>query len=81
MITLKINGRNYEFREGTTVAAAVLASGAAGFRRSVTGELRSAVCGMGICFECRARINGIPHQRTCMVEGEDGMEVETDAAD
>jgi succinate dehydrogenase/fumarate reductase-like Fe-S protein len=27
-------------------------------RTSVSGEPRSAVCGMGICQECRAQVNG-----------------------
>ena len=36
-------------------------------RISVTGEPRAALCGMGICFECRAVVNGIPHRRTCQI--------------
>lgn len=50
-----------------------------GFRRSVRGELRGPLCGMGICFECRATVNGHPHVRTCMTTCRDGMVVLTDA--
>lgn len=39
-----------------------LNSGATALRRSVSGEARSALCGMGTCHECRDR-NGA---RTCM---------------
>ena len=75
-ITLTINGRWCEALEGTTVAAAIMNAGAA-CRTSVTGELRGPLCGMGICFECRAIVNGKPHQRTCQMFCEAGMEVNT----
>ncbi|HEY4962870.1 MAG TPA: 2Fe-2S iron-sulfur cluster-binding protein [Terriglobales bacterium] len=47
-------------------------------RRSVSGEPRGALCGMGICFECRVSINGRPHCRSCQILCEPGMEVNTD---
>jgi len=47
-------------------------------RFSVTGERRLAFCGMGICFECRAVVDGIPHRRTCQILCEEDMTVETD---
>ncbi len=37
------------------------------FRTSVTGEPRAPLCGMGVCMECRATVDGVPHQRTCQV--------------
>ena len=64
---------------GTTVAAAVMASGESAFRRSVTGEPRGPLCGMGICFECRVTIDGVPHSRSCQTPCVEGMEVRTDA--
>jgi hypothetical protein len=45
------------------------------FRRSVSGEPRSALCAMGICEECRATVNGVPHVRTCQRIVASGMEV------
>ncbi len=70
MITLTVNGRAVEVPEGTTVAAAVMRAEAAGFR---------ALCGMGICFECRVTLNGRAYQRTCQKLCEPDMEVRTDA--
>jgi sarcosine oxidase subunit alpha len=32
---------------------------------------------MGICFECRAVVDGIQQQRTCQILCRDGMTVET----
>jgi sarcosine oxidase subunit alpha len=77
LITLTINKSAITVDEGTTVAAAILNAGVKGFRTSVTGESRGAVCGMGVCFECRVTIDGIRHQRSCNVIAADGMEVVT----
>jgi predicted molibdopterin-dependent oxidoreductase YjgC len=79
LIKLIINNRPVEAEDGTTVAAAVYASGIDVFRRSVTGKARGPLCGMGICFECRVTIDGVKHERSCNVLVRDGMEVVTDA--
>lgn len=76
-VTLTIDGREVRVKAGTTVAAAVLLNRPT-FRRSVRGEPRGPVCGMGICFECRAVVNGRPQQRTCQLLCEAGMVVKTD---
>ena len=74
---IHLNGRSTRVHAGMTVAAAILEAGSAS-RRSVRSEPRQPLCGMGICFECRARVNGIPHSRTCQILCESGMEVTTD---
>lgn len=65
-------------REGSTVAAAILKTGLTTLRRSVTGEARGPVCGMGICYECRATIDGEAQRLTCQTLCRHGMEVRTD---
>ena len=75
-LIVRVNGAPVTVPSGTTVAAAILMTGAP-IRRSVTGEPRGPLCGMGICFECRATIDGIRHQRTCQVVCTQGMEVHT----
>ena len=77
-ITLSVNGRSITVPEGSMVSAAVAISGATMFRRSVRGEARAPLCGMGICFECRVTINGQPHARSCQIVCRDGMDVRTD---
>jgi D-hydroxyproline dehydrogenase subunit gamma len=77
-VRLKINGNNVGAAAGTTVAAAVMNAGAASFRISVQGEPRGPLCGMGICFECRLRIDGRSQQKSCQVVCADGMVVETE---
>lgn len=76
-LTIFVNGRAVEAREGTTVAAALLNAGVPGFRRSVEGEMRGPVCGMGVCMECRVTIDGEAQVRSCQRLCRDGMEVET----
>jgi len=80
-VRLRINGVEVEVPEGTTVAAAVLMAGHDVFRRSVSGEGRGPLCGMGICFECRVTISGQVHRRSCQTPCRWGMDVITDDFD
>jgi sarcosine oxidase subunit alpha len=73
-ISLRVNGRELCVREGTSVAAAILMVGEPS-RVSVQGEPRTPFCGMGICMECRATVNGIHQQQTCQMLCEAEMEV------
>lgn len=78
MITLSVNGKSVTVVEGSAVSAAVMQAGVESFRRSVTGEKRAPLCGMGICFECRVSIDGQAHCRSCQILCENGMDVRTD---
>jgi D-hydroxyproline dehydrogenase subunit gamma len=77
-IQLRVNGKTVSVAAGSVVAAAVAMAGQTRFRRSVRGEARGTLCGMGICMECRVTINGQPHARSCQTMCEEGMEVRTD---
>ncbi|MBP8303465.1 MAG: (2Fe-2S)-binding protein [Phycisphaerae bacterium] len=77
-VTIHVNGRPVQVPGGTVVAAALALAGEPRFRRSVRGEARTPLCGMGVCFECRVTINGRPHCRSCQTLCEEGMEVRTD---
>ena len=78
-LSLKINERTIVVRSGTSVASAILIALGPIVRRSVSGEPRGPLCGMGVCFECRATIDGRSHRRTCQVLCKNGMEILTDA--
>ncbi len=75
-ISILVNGRPVVVPRGVTVSAALLLAGVP-CRLSVDGQPRFALCGMGICFECRAVVDGIPHQRTCQLVCRPAMAVET----
>ena len=73
-----VNGRPLDVHYGTLVAVAVYLAGETSFRRSVTGEPRAPLCGMGICQECRVRVDGVAHVKSCQILCDDGMRIETD---
>jgi succinate dehydrogenase/fumarate reductase-like Fe-S protein len=57
-VLVHVNGRHVTVACGTTVAAALALAAQGAARTSVTGEPRAPVCGMGICQECRVRVDG-----------------------
>ena len=76
-VKLRIDGVDHTVPGGTTVAVAIARAGGR-FRRSVSGEPRAPLCGMGICYECRVTVDGARHQLACLVLCRDGMEVRGD---
>ena len=71
-----LNGIAVRVPPGTMASAVFLNSGVPS-RVSVSGERRAALCGMGICFECRAIVDGSPHRRTCQLVCREGMRLES----
>ncbi len=76
-VLIMIDGAEHWAVPGTTVAAALLNSGVRTFRGSVSGEARAPLCGMGICFECRVKVDGTENVRSCLEMIKEGMEIET----
>jgi D-hydroxyproline dehydrogenase subunit gamma len=76
-VRLTVNGREVRVPAGTIVAAAIANAGVGMYRRSVQGEPRAPLCGMGICFECRVTIDGRAHCLSCQTVCEEGMMVVT----
>jgi predicted molibdopterin-dependent oxidoreductase YjgC len=76
-VEIVVNGRMVMVDAGSTVAAALLSAGDFTFRISSTGEPRGALCGMGVCYECRATIDGVEQRRSCLVRVRPGMRVDT----
>jgi sarcosine oxidase subunit alpha len=77
-VTLSVNGKPVTVPAGAMVSTAIAAAGVDLFRRSVTGQPRGPLCGMGICFECRVTAGGRQHVRSCQTPCAPGMEVSTD---
>jgi D-hydroxyproline dehydrogenase subunit gamma len=76
-VSVSVNGARVDVAAGSSVAVAMMIAGES-CRRSVSGEPRGPLCGMGICFECRAEIDGVPHRRSCQIACEPGMKIRTD---
>jgi len=75
-VRLEVDGVPISVPDGANVAAAV-ARATSAFRRGVGGDPRGPLCGIGVCFECRVRIDARAHQRACMVLARPGMQVQT----
>lgn len=75
-VTVFVNGEQVTLPRGSMLVAALLKTGTS-CRISQSGEPRTGVCGMGICFECRAIVDGVPQRRTCQIVCKEGMAVET----
>lgn len=74
---LRVDGRELVVPADVSVVAALITAGVVAVRRSVTGELRGPLCGMGVCQECRVTIDGAAHRRACMETVRPGMDIQT----
>jgi len=85
-VSVTVDGQTVQVESGSSVVAAIAqatkAAGPGGLvtRRSVTGELRGPLCGMGICQECRVTIDGSPHRLACQTLCTQGMTIATGKA-
>lgn len=59
MIDIFINTEKFSVQEGSTLAAALYQTPLFYHRVSVKGQPRAAFCGMGVCQECRMRVDGV----------------------
>ncbi len=78
-IRIKVNNSPIKVPAGTIVAAALAYAGVTQFRRSLIGQPRGPLCGMGICMECRVTISGQANCRSCQILCEENMEIVSDA--
>lgn len=77
LVQIVVNGALLQVPAGTSVAAALAQQTPGTTRTSVTGEARAPLCGMGVCHECRVRIQGrirLACQTVCI----EGMWIYTD---
>ncbi|MDR6888506.1 MULTISPECIES: (2Fe-2S)-binding protein [Variovorax] len=78
-ISLRIDGGVVRVKAGSSVAAALRVAGGMGIARSsVSGQARAPFCGMGVCQECRVRVDG-RRMLACQTVCAEGMQVETTA--
>jgi len=77
LIGILIDGAGFQVLPFTTVAAAIALHGNRVSRRSVTGQARNVLCGMGVCQECGVTIDGHAHVLGCQTLCCEGMLIET----
>jgi len=76
------NGEEIEAQAGQTIAGILLANGVRTLRTTPgTGRPRGLFCGIGVCFDCLVRVNGVPDVRACqrVVADEDDIRSQSGA--
>jgi len=74
-LNVTLNGESLWVPEGVNVAAALSLSGEDSCRVSVSGQVRTPFCGMGVCQECRVTVNGL-RRLACQTLCQPGMQIE-----
>ena len=74
---IEVDGESLLAYSGQTIAEALLANGLRTLRMTQKQGSRGVYCGMGICYECRMVVNGIPNVRTCMTLATPGCRIAT----
>lgn len=72
---ITVDGEEVEARPGQTVAGVLLGKSVRAWRTTRSaGRPRGLFCGIGVCFDCLVRVNGVPDVRACqrlVAEGDD----------
>ncbi|MHA6691391.1 (2Fe-2S)-binding protein [Devosia sp. A449] len=77
-VRIHIDDRLVEMQASDSVAAALLLAGLTTVRTTlVSGAPRAPYCMMGVCFECLVTIDGVANRQACMVDVQEGMQVQT----
>jgi len=75
-IPVEVEDRTILVPAGASAAAAVLMAGLSSIRDTPVGaNERAPYCMMGVCFDCRAEIDGVPNRQSCMVAVRPGMRI------
>jgi hypothetical protein len=62
-------------RAGQSIGAALIAAGERWLRTDEGGNPKGVVCGIGLYWECRCVVGGVPDTRACMTPAQQGMVV------
>ncbi|WP_265443241.1 (2Fe-2S)-binding protein [Flexivirga meconopsidis] len=77
-VTITVDGVAQGGIDGQTIAGILLAAGRGAWRRTSGAERpRGVFCGIGVCFDCIATVNGVRDVRLCQRRAADGDVVET----
>ncbi|HVQ97089.1 MAG TPA: (2Fe-2S)-binding protein [Mycobacteriales bacterium] len=79
-VEIVVDGRPMAAGAGASVAATLLAAGRRAWRMTASGQPRGVFCGIGMCFDCTATIDGVAGVRTCVTTVRPGMRVTTGGA-
>lgn len=76
VVEIFIEGQSTPANDGEMLAAALLNAKVMPFRYTpVSGQPRSPLCLMGVCFDCLVELDGAQNVQSCMVEVCAGMHI------
>ncbi|MEU7137914.1 (2Fe-2S)-binding protein [Nocardia sp. NPDC046473] len=76
-LTVTVDGMPVAGVHGQTLATVLLGDGRSHWRTATTGSPRGVFCGIGVCFDCVATVNGVADVRLCRRPARDGDTVAT----
>ncbi|BCB75360.1 (2Fe-2S)-binding protein [Phytohabitans flavus] len=79
-VEIEVDGQPVPARTGASVAVALLESGRVAWRTTASGRPRGLFCGIGVCHDCTATVDGVPGVRTCVTTVAPGLRVATGGA-
>lgn len=72
-VTILVDGTPVTGVRGQTIAGVLLSAGYMSWRHAVRGDRpRGLFCGIGVCFDCAAMVNGLSDVRVCQRRAVDG---------
>jgi hypothetical protein len=74
---INVDGARIAGLRGQSIAGVLLAQGTTAWRTTVAGRPRGVFCGIGVCFDCVATVNGETDVRLCLRRAQDGDVIET----
>lgn len=77
LLKLWIDGESVIAGEGENLLSVLFSLGKKTISKNDHGTNMGAYCGMGICFCCNVKVDGIGKQRACQTFVKEGMQVET----
>ncbi|WP_330178821.1 (2Fe-2S)-binding protein [Nocardia sp. NBC_01503] len=76
-LTIICDGIEVPGVHGQTLASVLLAADRSHWRTAPNGAPRGVFCGIGVCFDCVATVNGVPDIRLCRRPARDGDRIAT----
>jgi predicted molibdopterin-dependent oxidoreductase YjgC len=81
-VNVSFDGRPLVAVPGQNIGAALVSKGITAWRSTrKEARPRGLFCGIGVCFDCLVTVDGEANQRACLVEVQEGMEIEGSCAD
>lgn len=72
-VTILVDGAPVTGVLGQTLAGVMLSAGIEGWRHTSVGDRpRGVFCGIGVCFDCIATVNGLSDVRACQRRAQEG---------